>query len=73
MNEINPSIVVSLITLVGVLYGIWRSHHQTPAQKEQDIIKNYEALFNQYRLRAIEQDAELTALEQELKRHRLHR
>jgi len=65
--SIDPSIIVQALILVGVIYNAWLSRHQTPAQKDKDVIANYTALLDQYRLRMLEEEKEISRLEAELK------
>lgn len=60
-------VLLALINTVGLIYVAWMQHHKTPAQKDKDVIANYSALLNEYRIRDAEQQKELDRLEAEKK------
>jgi hypothetical protein len=67
MNLDITAIILSLLVLSGQLYTVWIQRHQSPAQKDKDVIANYADLLTQYRLRIVEQEKEVDRLELEKK------
>lgn len=60
-------IVLAIINTIGLIYVAWMQHHQTPAQQDKDVIANYSALLNEYRVKDAEQQKEVDRLEKEKK------
>jgi hypothetical protein len=67
MNLDVTAVVLSLLVLAGQIYNAWMQRHQSPAQKDKDVIANYADLLTQYRLRIVEQEKEVDRLELERK------
>lgn len=65
MNLDITAIILSLLVLAGQIYNVWMQKHQTPAQQDKDVIANYSALLNEYRIKDAEQQKEVDRLDKE--------